>query len=325
MKKCNLKLKVLSLVLFLTSLSQVLLSQDKNDQAFSIIAFGDMPYVLPQDYARFENVIKTINDQKPAFSVNVGDFKASSTPCSEEVFTKILNYYQQFDQPMIYTPGDNEWTDCTKKDAGAYDAEERLMLLRKMFFKDQNSFGKQKLTLSSQSKNPDFVNYVENNYWFYHSVAFATMNIVGSNNNFLPTSKNGNKEFFEREKANLAWMEETFKKAKENNAKAVVFVIQADMYLGNKDLKEASGFIQIKKKLAELSADFKKPVLLINGDSHDFIIEKPIVEDQKTKKCLENFTRLQVPGESNMHVTKIYINPNAPSVFMFEEIHVTGN
>jgi len=319
------QLRVFAFVLFLASSTQFLFSQDKSDQAFNIIAFGDMPYVLPQDYARFENVIKAINNQKPAFSVNVGDFKASSTPCSEEVFTKILNYYQQFDQPMIYTPGDNEWTDCTKKDAGAYDAEERLMLLRKMFFKDQNSFGEQKLTLSSQSKNPDFVNYVENNYWFYHTVAFATMNIVGSNNNFLPTSKNGNKEFFDREKANLAWMEETFKKAKENNAKAVVFVIQADMYLGNKDLKEASGFIQIKKKLAELSADFKKPVLLINGDSHDFVIEKPIVEDHKSKKCLENFTRLQVPGESNMHATKIYINPNTPSVFMFEELHVSGN
>lgn len=283
-----------------------------------------MPYLLPQDYARFENVIKVINEQNPAFSLNVGDFKSSSTPCSNDAFNKIYNFYQQFNKPMIYTPGDNEWTDCTKKESGAYDAEERLDALRKLFFKDDNSFGKEKITLTSQAKNPEFAEYVENNRWEYNNVAFASIHLVGSNNNFLATSKNGNKEFFKREKADLAWLDEVFKNAKENNNRAIVLFTQADMF-GSNDVKEASGFYQIKNNLKDLVTDFKKPVLLINGDSHLLLIDKPFFKDEKTKKCLDNFTRLQLPGESNMHAVKITVTKDSPSVFKYEELIVPNN
>lgn len=300
-------------------------SQNKKNENFSFMTFGDMPYNLPQDYPRFENVIKTINEQHPAFTVNVGDFKSSSTPCTEEVFKKMLDYYQQFEKPMIYTPGDNEWTDCTKKEAGAFDAEERLELIRKMFFKDNSSFGKEKLALISQSQNPQFLKFVENKRWEYGNVAFATIHIVGSNNNFLTSSKNGNKEFFERNEANLAWLDEVFKSAKTENNRALVIFTQADMFYNAKDMKEASGFSQIKKKLKELAIDFKKPVLLVNGDSHVFLIDKPFLVDEKKEKSLDNFTRLQVPGESNMHATKINVIGDSPSVFQFEEVFVPGN
>jgi len=295
------------------------------DKSFSFIAFGDMPYSLPQDYKNFENVIKTINDQNSAFTINVGDIKASGTPCSEESYTKMLNYYQQLNKAMIYVPGDNEWTDCTKKEAGAYDPEERLDVIRKFFFKDNKSLGKDKLTLTSQSQNKDFTKYVENNRWDYNGISFATIHIVGSNNNFLSNSKNGNKEFYGREAADLAWLDEVFKKAKENNVKALVLAIHADMFLGSKDMKDGSGFNQVKKKIKELSFDFKKPILLINGDSHVFLIDKPFYSDDKTKKSLVNFTRLQVQGDFNMHAVKISVDPTSIQVFKFEELIVDGN
>ena len=312
----------ISLLLFLVSYS--LTAQNKKDSSFCFVAFGDMPYFLPADYLRFENVIRSVNNLKPAFSVNVGDIKASSTLCSEEVYSKMLNYYGQFNRPMIYTPGDNEWTDCTKKEAGAYDAEERLQVIRKMFF-TKPSLGNGTLDLRSQSANKEFSKYVENNQWQYNNVAFATVHIVGSNNNFLVTSKNGNQEFYEREKAALAWLDEIFKNAKSQDNSAVVIVIHADMFLGAKDLREASGFNQIKKKLRELSKDFKKPVLLINGDSHVFIVDKPLYEDDKSKATIDNFTRVQVHGENSMHAVKIVVDPESVSVFQFEELKVTGN
>jgi hypothetical protein len=313
---------ILTYLIFQTFL---LCAQENKKTNFSFIAFGDMPYNLPQDYKRFENVIKTINSENPAFSVNVGDFKSSSTPCSAEAYNKILNYYEQFNNPLIYVPGDNEWTDCSKKEAGAYDPEERLSIIRKTFFKDNKSFGKENLILTSQSQKPEFSKFVENNKWEYKNVSFATVHIVGSNNNFLPTSKNGNQEFFEREKADLAWLEEVFKTAKEKDHYAVVIVIHADMFSGSKDLKEVSGFNQIKLKLKELTQDFKKPVLLINGDTHNFLIDKPLIEDDKSKKNIDNFTRLQVFGENNMHAVKITIDINSKSIFQFEEVHVDGN
>ena len=50
---------------------------------FTFVALGDMPYFLPADYARFENVIKEVNQQNQVFNVFVGDVKSSSTPCSQ--------------------------------------------------------------------------------------------------------------------------------------------------------------------------------------------------------------------------------------------------
>jgi len=56
-------------------------SQDKKSESFSIVAFGDMPYVLPGDYLRFENLIKTVNEQDQVFNIHAGDIKSSSSPC----------------------------------------------------------------------------------------------------------------------------------------------------------------------------------------------------------------------------------------------------
>ena len=313
------------ITLFFILFSAAMPAQENNKpQSFNFIAFGDMPYTLPQDYARFENVIKTINDQNPVFTLDVGDIKSSSTPCSDEYYTKILGYFQQFKKPLIYIPGDNEWTDCGKKAAGSYDPEERLDVLRKMFFKSRESFGAEKIKLSSQSKDSTYSKFVENNRWEYGNILFATVHVVGTNNNFVPVSKNGNKEFYEREKADLAWLDETFEQAKKKNNSAVVIILHADMFLGTKDLKEASGFNSFKDKLKDLVAGFKKPVLLINGDSHTFLVDKPFYVD-KTKKNVANFTRLQVPGEDNMNVVKITVNPASASLFQFEELMVPGN
>jgi hypothetical protein len=314
--------KNISLVFLTLFISLKLLSQNNS---FNFIAFGDMPYNLPKDYKNFENVIKTINDQNSVFTINVGDIKPSVTPCSEESYHKMLNYYAQFNKPMIYVPGDNEWTDCSKQEAGSYDPEERLEVIRKLFFKDGKSLGNEKLKLTSQSQSKNFSKFVENNRWDYNGISFATIHIVGSNNNFLSTSKNGNKEFYEREAADLAWLDEVFKHAKENNAKALILAIHADMFFSYIDMKEASGFNQLKKRIKDLSIDFKKPVLLINGDSHVFLIDKPFYADDKTKKSLVNFTRLQVQGDYNIHAVKITVDPNSLSVFRFEELIVEGN
>lgn len=153
---------------------------------FTIVALGDMPYTLPADYGRFENLIRGINAAQPSFSVHVGDIKSGSTPCTAEIFRKVYDYFQKFAQPLIYTPGDNEWTDCGRPKAGGYDPEERLAAVRQLFFADHNSFGHRKLPLTSQALNPAFAAYVENNRWTLHQVAFATVHLVGSNNNFLP-------------------------------------------------------------------------------------------------------------------------------------------
>jgi hypothetical protein len=184
-------------------------------KTFSFFVLGDMPYNIPQDYTRFENVIKVLNKQDQAFNVFVGDIKSSSTPCSDEAFKIMYNYFNDFKRPLIYTPGDNEWTDCGKLQAGSYNTYERLSALRAMFFKDPlHSLGTTTLPLISQSSVSGYSKFVENQIWQYNRISFGTVHIVGSNNN----KDLDPKEFEERSKANIFWLHELFIKAKQQNS-----------------------------------------------------------------------------------------------------------
>lgn len=279
---------------------------------FEFIAFGDMPYRLPADYARFENLIQQVNQEKPAFSVHVGDFKSGSSLCSDEYFNKIHAYFETFSQPLIYTPGDNEWTDCNREAAGRYNPLERLSALRKLFFSNSQSFGKKKLDLNTQAENPAFSDYVENLSWEYGGIQFATIHLVGSNNNFK--AGGDNTEYNSREKANLAWIEEIYRKAADK--KGLVFFTQADMFYGGKIVPVFKG---ICDKLSELSIKYGKPVLWINGDSHRFIVDKPLLNPDKRSTIL-NFTRVQVFGDADMASVRINVDPKSKELFTIRQM-----
>ncbi|QHV95383.1 metallophosphoesterase [Spirosoma endbachense] len=315
-----------SILLAFTALMLLGASSQAQQAPFSFVAFGDMPYNLPEDYGRFENLIRDVNKQNQVFNVHVGDIKSSENDCSDAYYQKIHGYFNQFDKPLIYIPGDNEWTDCNKHTPGKYNIDERLSTIRKLFFDGQSSLGKSKLLMISQAKHPEFAKYVENNRWQYGNVQFGTVHIVGTNNNFYPNPKGDNAEFYDRNKANLAWIDEVFDQAKASNAIAVVLFTQADMYNSAKDAKEANAFTTLKDKLQARTVDFKKPVLLVNGDSHIFLVDKPLyVKGGKGKKDLDNFTRLQTFGEDNIHAVKVTINPATPGLFQIEPLMVQGN
>ncbi|WP_204248411.1 metallophosphoesterase [Hymenobacter sp. PAMC 26628] len=293
---------------------------------FSFVALGDMPYSLPADYGRFEKLIGAINQQRPTFSVHVGDIKSGSTLCTEEMYGKVLTEFKTFEQPLVYTPGDNEWTDCNRPKAGSYDPEERLAVVRKMFFADHNSFGKTKLALTSQALDPAFAAYVENNRWTAGNVAFATVHLVGSNNNFVPNDAKGqNREFYERQRANLAWLDAVFAEATAQKRLGVVLFTQADMFNPAKDAKDADGFSEILGALTRHAVAFGRPVLLVNGDSHRLILDKPLLNPASPKQVLQNFTRLQVPGEADVQAVRITVDPGQPALFSVQELVVLGN
>jgi len=280
---------------------------------FEFIAFGDMPYRLPDDYARFENLIEKVNKEKPAFSVHVGDFKSGSTVCSDEYFNKILAYFESFTRPLIYTPGDNEWTDCNREAAGKYDPLERLTLLRKMFFKDKQSLGQKKIPLNSQSSNPEFARYVENVAWTHGGIQFATVHLVGTNNNSKETD---NTEFIEREKANLAWLDEIYARA--SDKAGLVMFTQADMFYSR---TTSPAFQKIIDKLSQLSIKYGKPVLWVNGDSHRFIVDKPLLNPDK-RSAIHNFTRLQVFGDADIATVHVTVDAKDKELFTIRQMLV---
>ena len=288
------------------------------DQPFTFVALGDMPYGKPAKvYAPFKTLIGQVNALKPAFTIHIGDTKSGSTPCSDKMLLDQLGFMNSFDAPLVYTPGDNEWTDCHRRKAGRFDPIERLAFLRKHFFAHgPQSLGKVPMKLERQSDLvKEFAGYPENARFVKAGVHFITAHVVGSNNNFEVRDRRAIAEFFARDKANVAWLKAGFEGAMAAKAKALVLAIHADMFkpgffrAKKEAFSGASGFKRFGDALIKKAAAFKKPVLLIYGDSHKYRITRPF------PKKAPNVVALQVFGAKHMHAVKVKVDTNKPEVF----------
>ncbi|MEX2569476.1 MAG: metallophosphoesterase [Cyclobacteriaceae bacterium] len=293
----------------------------KNEKSgFELMAIGDLPYHLPEDFTRFDRLIDNLNEYRPNLTLHVGDIKSGSSPCNDEYYKKILSYFQKFEHPLIYTPGDNEWTDCHREVAGNYNPEERLDKLRQLFFSKSQSQGKP-LPLKTQNQFEGFEKFVENAYWETKQVSFGTFHVIGSNNNLKLNSAALNDEFYEREMANLFWLDHIFESAKSLDHHGVVLVLHAALNFN--DSGNTNGHQSFVSSLREKTMAYQNPVLLVYGDHHQFLVHKPF--RGRDGKVLTNFTAVQVFGDRDMHAVRIRVNPENPGLFSINPHYVAGN
>jgi len=280
------------------------------------VVFGDMPYDWPEDLTRFANLIEASNRLHPNFAVHVGDIKGGGTPCTEQAYQTVLDLLQKSEPPLIYTPGDNEWTDCRRKSAGSYDPSERLSVIRRMFFPPGRSLGERPIPLETQSDEPKFTAYVENRRWRMDGVVFATLHVVGSNNNFGFDAAD-DAEFRKRMDAVFAWMDETFDQATQTDAGAVVFFFQADP-LFEFPFPFRSGFNSFIAALQRHAETFPKPILIVHGDSHRLHLDRPL--RTSSNQIVRNLVRLIVPGASTIEAVAVTVDPSANPPFKFKRV-----
>lgn len=107
-------------------------------QSFTFAAIGDVPYGPHEEFAA---LIDKINTQSLAFTIHVGDIKSGSTVCSDETFLSVRRLFDRFNRALVYTPGDNEWTDCHRLNNGRYDPLERLEKIRQLFLRRMKVWG----------------------------------------------------------------------------------------------------------------------------------------------------------------------------------------
>lgn len=267
----------------------LLLARTAAAASFTFAAIGDVPYGSTQELAE---MAEHVNRQPVSFTIHVGDIKSGASRCSDEAFLTVRSLFNQFDQPLIYTPGDNEWTDCHRRVCGAYDPLERLETLRRLFFAGAESLGKRKISLQTQGSDARHARHVENRRWHHGRLTFATLHLVGSNNNWQPALPSVS-EFAAREEANIAWLRETFAQARTRGDVAVVLAMQADTFAGKPG--PGSGYTRWLAALAGEVAGWGKPVLLIQGDTHRHRIDRPLEQADGTP--LPNLLRVVVPGE----------------------------
>lgn len=104
----------------------------KNPLTLAVI--GDTPYGEDQ-VAAFPALVHDVNgDSNVDLVLHLGDIKNGSSTCTDERFRSLRALYDTFKDPFVYTPGDNEWTDCHRPSAGGYIPTERLASLREIFY-----------------------------------------------------------------------------------------------------------------------------------------------------------------------------------------------
>ena len=324
----SIKLKTSALVLaLLTALGGCSVTGSKSvaDQssAFTLAVIGDVPYgTSPTDtrqtiaHPRFVAAINA--DSDVSLVAHIGDIHAGKQYCTQAYDQTIFEHWTAFKQPLVYTPGDNEWMDCHKAKEGGgsfnkatgkidyvVDADGKfadyakgdpianLALIRSMFFATPGQTLGAPMPVHSQAvefnpAHPADKAFVENVWWEKSGILFVTVNIPGGSNNGTDPwygapamSPEQQSEVAVRSAATLRWIDAAYNRAMSKGDIAMVILTQADMWDvddAKTGLAHLSGYKQYLDKIAEASKAYGMPVLMIVGDSHTYRSDNPLVK-----------------------------------------------
>ncbi|MEP6630271.1 MAG: hypothetical protein ABJA89_07350 [Lapillicoccus sp.] len=311
----------------------------EKDGHYSFAVIGDVPYGADQ-IAAFPGWIDQINAADPAMTFHVGDIKNGSSRCDNPYYAMIRTDFDRFVGPLIYTPGDNEWTDCHRANNGAYNPLERLTYDRSVFF-DQpgTTLGQNPITVKSQVN----AGFPENVQLRRQGVDFAMVHVVGSNDDLQPWTGIGyttpTPAQIAEEKARMAnavaVVRDTFAQARQRHDRAVMVLLQADMFDPTYTpvyAKDISAFQPLVQTLVTESAGFDGEVYLINGDSHIYDSDQPLATGSPwlttygVTGAADNLHRITVDGSNNnKDWLKVTVNrPGAAHVLSWERVLYTS-
>lgn len=280
--------------------------------------FGDTPY-SHWEREQLPDMLAAMGRENLAFVVHDGDIKSGSSPCSDAVFQDILGVFRASALPLIYVPGDNEWTDCHRNNNGSYDPLERLAKLRTLFFAGERTLGRRTLPLERQSHDPAFALYRENVRWQAGGVLFVGLNVPGSDNNYHGSTQGGGPvpEYLARSNANRVWLQQAFALARAKRLAGLMLVIQANPgFEAANDNNPKLAYRDFLNQLREETQAFAGQVVLVHGDSHRQKIDQPLL-DATTKEVIKNFTRVETFGYPFMGWIKATADASDPRVFTF--------
>lgn len=288
---------------------------------FSFAALGDAPYYwFHGETLRYRVVLQEIDAHDLGFVVHVGDIFWQA--CTDEHYRETLDEFNALRHPVIYIPGDNEWTDCWGRYTGGFEPLGRLAKIREIFYAaPTQSLGARRLVLTTQGGHPPFAEFVEHARWTHQGVVFATVNLPGSWNageafpGRTPAHDEASKH---RTEAAAAWLRETFAAARAADATAVVVAFHASPGFGagiDEDYRRS--YEPFLTALEEEVEAFGRPVLAIHGDDHAFTVDHPLTH-RTTGRRLENLTRLEVPGSPDIGWVRVVVAPGPETTFAFE-------
>ena len=248
--------------------------------------------------------------------LHVGDIHSGKQYCTEAYDRQVFDLWKAFKDPLIYTPGDNEWADCHKvaEGGGAYNAatgadrlrarrqrqpgrlrerrsgrEPRPRPLDLLLAEPGHTLGGQQEAGASQAQSfdrghpTDATVRRERDVGAVDSVLFVTINVPGGSNNDLDIwygapaeTAAQTQELAERTGADLRWLDAAFAQRQADRVKGVVIMAQADMWDPEKGAAHQAGYEPFVASVAAQTTAFGKPVLMLNGDSHVYRSDNPL-------------------------------------------------
>jgi hypothetical protein len=317
-----------ALVAGVVALSPAGAAPEPETYTFGVI--GDVPYGADQ-VAAFPGWVDSINaDDDVSFVTHVGDIKSGSMVCSDAYFDFIRTQFDRFDTPLVYTPGDNEWTDCHRTNNGGYDPYERLDAIRSTFFdRPGATLGAEPMKVDAQADFPENVD------WRRARIRFMTAHAVGSNNGLAPwtgASEPNDRQVAEvqaRTEANIAQLREAFAQARAAGDRGVVVFQQADMFDPTYDAQpeDYTAFRPWAQAIVDEASSFDGPVYLIDGDSHVHNVDRPLepgsrwLEFYGVEGAAANLTRITVDGSSNnTDWLKVQVHQRGDDLLTWEQV-----
>jgi len=273
--------------------------------AFAVVA---NVITAQREEASAQRLIDAIGlDPQTAFIVYNGNLKGSREVCADALYERRHDMLEASRAPLVFVPGQHDWSSCGTSGSGAYDPLERLDLLRQTFFSDPTTLGQNPLALAltRESEISRFRPYRENVRWQLGDTVFVAMNVPDGNNHFLNAGgRNG--EFEDRVIANGFWLEHAAEYAKRRNARAIVIFIQADPLQEHDERTDRfawlrfghrtrDGYLEFRRNLIRLAETFRGPIVLVHTAdtklARGFAIDQPLRNEKGAK--VTNFTRIE--------------------------------
>jgi hypothetical protein len=285
---------------------------------FSFGVMGDVPYA-ESEVSAVAAMIARMGTEPLAFVVHVGDLKAgSNSPCTDELLAGRRAMLDASRHALVYTPGDNDWTDCRRATNGSMDPLERLARLRALFFADAWSLGRSRMPLARQDGCAErggascaCPGIPENRLWTKAGVVFATIHVVSSNDNKGFDAANDAEQRC-RAAANRAWIERAARMAEAPGQRGLVVLGHVNPWLSDRSGVHDPLFAQ----LAAVGRRLAQPMLYVHGDTHAYTLDRPFRDS--LGKPVENIVRLEVPGSPLVGWVRVTVDPNDPALFRVE-------
>ncbi|AQV93517.1 hypothetical protein BJN34_06355 [Cupriavidus necator] len=288
---------------------------------------------LPQWPAAEANVAALLDDfaeRKLDLVIHAGGIKGDTESCSDAVLSSRQQLLDQSPLPLVYVPGETDWSECRLPVNGGFDSVERLNRLRELFFPEDATLGQHPRPVLRQSDQALFRSFRENMRMSVGDVLIVGLNVPGDNNHYR-NEGGRNSEFEDRREANRQWLARAFSVARQRDLNGIVVVAHGDPHFANGWEKKGhptlldgflrhrtrDGYLEFKRQLRELSARFSGQVLLVHasesGTENGFGIDKPLRD--AAGKVLQNFTRVSLPTGTVSQWAELVITPSAASPF----------